>query len=196
MWNRGVAIDEGWPVIIEGILTTDAGDGPHLATMGPVVDRELAQWVLRPYPTSTTCGLLKQNPKCTFHVIDDVLLMAQLVVRKLPAVACRRWRGHWILESACRWYALEAVQWTDGHPCEVRCEVVERRSLRDFWGWNRAKHAVLEAAILCTRLHLLDRQQVADDLRRLEVPVNKTGGKQELAAWQLLDEYVRSWNGG
>jgi len=85
---------------------------------------------------------------------------------------------------------LEVTRWTDGQPCAVHCDVVDQGTQRDFWGWNRAKHAVLEAAILCTRLHILPRLEVQDMLRRLASPVMKTGGDQELAAWKLLTEYA------
>ena len=40
-------------------------------------------------------------------------------------------------------------------PAEIVCEVVDRGRLRDFFGFNRAKHAVLEAAILATRTEFL-----------------------------------------
>ena len=51
--------------------------------------------------------------------------------------------------------------------------------MRDFFGFNRAKHAVVEAAILATRLHLLPLAEVAAEFTKLRVIVGKTGGPDE-----------------
>jgi hypothetical protein len=67
---------------------------------------------------------------------------------------------------------------------------------REFIGFNRARHAVLEAAIYATRLHLLPRAFVESELQRLQAIVDKTAGDQELEAMALLTEHVRSKSDG
>ena len=62
--------------------------------------------------------------------------------------------------------------------------------LRDFFGFNRAKHAVVEAAILATRIHLLAAEEIAAEFRKLGVIVGKTGGDQEKEAFAFLERYV------
>jgi hypothetical protein len=59
-------------------------------------------------------------------------------------------------------------------------------------GFNRAKHAVLEAAILATRTHLIPADQIRDEFARLQVIVDKTAGPREREAMALLTDYVRS----
>ncbi len=61
---------------------------------------------------------------------------------------------------------------------------------RPFLGFNRARHAVLEGAILVTRLHLLGSEEVGRQFRDLSVIVGKTGGPREHEAWRLLEERV------
>jgi hypothetical protein len=61
---------------------------------------------------------------------------------------------------------------------------------REFIGFNRARHAVLEAAILATRVHLLPAEQIRDELTRLRVPVEKTAGPREEEAWTMVENYV------
>ena len=68
--------------------------------------------------------------------------------------------------------------------------VVHRGERRPFLGFNRARHAVLEAAILATRLHLLSRQHVLDMMSFLEPAVEKTGGHAEKSAFAMLKEFV------
>ena len=179
-------------MIIEGLLTTSGDSGPHIAALGPVVDAELKSWLLRPFQSSTTFQLLRQNGTCVFHVVDDVLPLVQAAIGLRPELACQPHpTGGWILESACHWYKLQVIQWNISQPrAEATAEVVDRGSLRPFWGWNRAKHAALEGAILASRLHLLDADHVRNELQRLQVMIDKTAGDRERAAWELLSQYI------
>ena len=61
---------------------------------------------------------------------------------------------------------------------------------RDFFGFNRGKHAVVEAAILATRTHLLPLEQIAKEFERLLVLVQKTGGSAEFQAFGILQDYL------
>ena len=63
----------------------------------------------------------------------------------------------------------------------IEAEVVHAGRGRDWFGFNRAKHAVVEAAILATRFHLLPLAEVAAEFRKLRVIVGKTGGPAEHA---------------
>jgi hypothetical protein len=70
--------------------------------------------------------------------------------------------------------------------------VVHRGVLREFIGFNRASHAVLEAAIYATRMHLLPRAFIDSEFARLQVIVDKTAGPREAEAMALLTEFVAS----
>ena len=73
----------------------------------------------------------------------------------------------------------------------IEAEVVHSGWTRDFFGFNRAKHAVVEAAILATRLHLLPLAEVAAEFKKLRAIVGKTGGLAEFAAMDLLEAKLR-----
>jgi hypothetical protein len=60
-----------------------------------------------------------------------------------------------------------------------------------FRGFNRAQAAVVEAAILVSRLHLLERDRIERELSYLQVAVDKTAGSRERDAWMWLMEQVR-----
>jgi len=62
--------------------------------------------------------------------------------------------------------------------------------LRDFFGFNRAKHAVVEAAILATRTDFVPIGEILADFKRLAVLVQKTGGDDEHRAFQFLLDHV------
>lgn len=74
----------------------------------------------------------------------------------------------------------------------IDMRVVHRGVRREFVGFNRARHAVLEAAILATRVHLLPAAQIRDELARLQVLIDKTAGPREREAWTLVGDYVES----
>ncbi len=182
-------------MILEGIVTTTNADGsPHIAPMGPRVEVSLSQFVLRPYQTSTTYRNLKRSGQAVFHVTDDVELLARAAVGvpdPLPPMEPAPNGQGWILSGACRWYALQTRTLDDsGERTEIVCDVVGQGRIRDFFGFNRAKHAVVEAAILATRTKFLTAEDVLGQCDRLRLPVDKTGGPAEHRAFEFLHKFV------
>jgi hypothetical protein len=182
-------------MILEGIVTTINADGSvNISPMGPTVDAEMSPMVLRPYRTSTTYRNLKRTGQGVFHVTDDVELLAHAAVNRvetLPKLMPAGCIEGFILADACRWYALRVDLLDDSaERSTIECSVVDAGSLRDFVGFNRAKHAVLEAAILATRTAFLSAGEIRDEFRRLAVIVQKTAGEQEQRAFEFLQHYV------
>lgn len=184
-------------LIIEGLLTTTDSNGrPHVAPMGPVVNEELTHWTLRPFASSTTFQLLRAHPICVFHVVDDVLPVVQAALGFPVDLAYQAGpQQTWQIKSACHWYQLEVLEWNlADQRTEATAKVVNHEVQRAFWGWNRAKHAVLEATILATRLHLVERTRIAEDLAKLKTTIDKTAGAREQEAWQLVMNYVEQFD--
>jgi hypothetical protein len=182
-------------MILEGIVTTlNVDHTVNVAPMGPIVDETMEALLLRPFQTSTTYRNLKRTGCGVLHVTDDVLLLAQAAINRLdppPGTVPAQHVEGVVLTSACRWYEFEVTALDDRQErTHIEARVVHRGRLRDFFGFNRAKHAVLEAAILATRLHLLPREQVDAEFARLAVPVDKTAGPQERRAFAILQKYV------
>jgi uncharacterized protein len=187
------------PFILEGLVSSTNADGsPHLAPMGPEVDGGMQRLVLKPFQTSTTFQNLKRSGRGVFHVTDDVEQLARSAVGMLEPAP--RWLderaaagGGWILADACRWYAFRVESIDDSQQrVRMEAEVVERGRLRDFCGFNRAQHAVLEAAILATRVDWLPADEIFAQLERLRPLVEKTGGATEERAWAFLDRFFRA----
>jgi uncharacterized protein len=194
-------------MILEGIVTTLNADGSvNISPMGPEVSAAWASdsaddgaaprtLVLKPYQTSTTYQNLKRAGQGVFHVTDDVELLARAAVdalEPLPVLNSASDVEGMILADACRWYAFRVGALDDSQPrTRIECRVVASGRQRDFFGFNRAKHAVLEAAILATRVEMLPAEELRAELARLRVPVDKTGGPAELRAFAFLESYVR-----
>lgn len=187
-------------MILEGIVTTLDADGSlNVAPMGPMVDESMQRIVLRPFRTSRTYANLKRHGEGVLHVVDDVWLLARAALGRVEpppeTFGAEKVRGR-VLRDACRWYEFTVVKLDDREDrTTIVAEVVASGRLRDFFGFNRAKHAVVEGAILATRVGILPRQQILDEFQRLAVLVEKTAGEQERRAWRLLDAFVASAGG-
>lgn len=186
-------------MILEGIVTTENRDGTvNISPMGPLLDgeaNEIRRFVLRPFQTSTTYQNLKRSGAGILHVTDDVMLLALSAINRLEevpetisddGVTGRR------LADCCRWYAFNVDHLDDSQErTTIECEVYQTGRVRDFFGFNRAKHAVLEAAILATRVEFLPMEDILSQFEQLKVIVDKTAGKLELEAFELLDQFVK-----
>jgi hypothetical protein len=64
-----------------------------------------------------------------------------------------------------------------------------------FRGFNRAQAAVIEAAILVSRLNMLPRERIDRELAILQSAVEKTAGSVELEAWSWLKDKVTAHYG-
>ncbi len=179
-------------MIIEGILTTEADEGAmHIAPLGPHVDPDLNTWTLKPFQSSTTFANLHRSSRGVFHIVDDALLLAHAVLGQcntdaIPAATFENGLG-WILADTCGWVALQVREWDTSQPRAIAvCDVVARQQVRPFWGWNRAKHSIVELAIIASRVHLMQKDEIERELRHHQSIIQKTAGPLELAAWELL----------
>lgn len=182
-------------MILEGIVTsTDASGHTNIAPMGPLVEPGIETLRLRPFKTSHTYQNLKLQGQGVFHVIDDVVLLARAAIGQLnqpPELFAAEKVNCQVLKSACRWYEFEVIEFDDSQDrADILAKVVHVGRLNDFFGFNRAKHAVLEAAIIATRVHLMTREQIKAEFDRLLIPVQKTAGPKEIEAFGLLRDFV------
>jgi uncharacterized protein len=183
--------------VLEGIVVTlNTAGQPNIAPMGPRVDRHITHLVMRPFQTSQTFRNLQATGVGVFHITDDVELLARAAVGRFespPALLpladfpCPR------LADACRWFAFKVQALDDSaERATIDCRVVAQGELRPFFGFNRGKHAVLEAAILGTRIGILPPEAIRREIERLALPVEKTAGRQERQAFDFLRQYIAS----
>jgi len=180
-------------VIVETIVTTVAADGTlNFAPMGVEWGNETI--VLKPFLETTTYRNIVGSRAAVVNLTDDVRIFARAAISSPqyesgPATIVRGV----VLADCCSWRELD-VRAIDSTPPRSRIEmaIVHRGTRREFIGFNRAKHAVLEAAIYATRLHLLPRDFIDSEMARLQVIVDKTAGPQELEAMALLTEHIHA----
>jgi hypothetical protein len=180
-------------VIIESIVTTiDQAGRVNCAPMGVEWGDEVI--VLKPFIETATYRNVTATRAAVVNLVDDVRVFARAAISnpEYPTVPAAVVRGV-VLADGCAWRELNVTS-IDSTPPRSRIEavVVHRGFRREFIGFNRAAHAVLEAAIYATRLHLLERGFVQSEMARLQVIVDKTAGEREREAMTLLGDHVRA----
>ena len=179
-------------MIIETIVTSTAPDGTiNFAPMG--VEWQDDALVLKPFLETTTFRNVGAGRVAVVNLTDDVMLFARAALSdpQFPSFPAAVVRGV-VLEAACSWREVEVVGVDDTPPrSRIETRVVHRGFRREFIGYNRARHAVLEATILATRTHLVPMEQIREELARLQVIVDKTAGPREQEAMAFVTEYVR-----
>ena len=179
-------------MIIESIVTSMAPDGAiNFAPMG--VEWQNDALVLKPFLETTTFRNVGAGRVAVVNLTDDVMLFARAALSdpQFPSFPAAVVRGV-VLEAACSWREVEVVGLDDTPPrSRIETRVVHRGFRREFIGFNRARHAVLEATILATRTHLVPMEQIREEVARLQVIVDKTAGPREQEAMAFVTEYVR-----
>ena len=189
-------------MILESLITTkDQLGHVNIAPLGPIVyppqkPDQLPSFLLRPYAGSTTCENLLVNGKGVIHVTDDVLLLAQTAIGRVDTTelvcpAANMSSEFVRLKDCHRWFAVE-VQHYGGTPPrhELKAKCVAEGVVPPFFGFNRAKHAVIEAAIMATRIGMIDSQVILRSLGELRIAVTKTAGQDESDAFDLVEAFI------
>jgi hypothetical protein len=178
-------------MIIECILTTiDAGGRVNCAPMGVEWGEEII--VVKPFQNTTTYRNLVAHDAAVVNLTDNVLLFAQSAISSplFPTRPAEVVAGV-VLQDVCSWREVRVEAIDTGEPrARITTQVVYRGFAREFLGFNRARHAVLEAAILATRTQLLPHEYLESEFKRLQVIVEKTAGPQECEAMQILRNHI------
>jgi hypothetical protein len=182
------------PMIRECIVTTVGPTGqPHLAPLGLIEEGEF--WIIAPFRPSTTLTNLEAAPFATASFTDDVRIFAGCVCGESdwPLTPVPGWSTPRL--SAALSHAELEVARNEGDPKRPRfyCRVKKIVSHAPFLGFNRAQAAVIEAAILATRLGLLPREKIDTELDYLRIAVDKTAGDAEREAFDLITAKITSY---
>ena len=184
-------------MIFETIVTTrDESGRDHIAPMGIRHDGEFL--VLSPFRPSATLEHILREKCAVVNYTDDVRIFAgcltgrydwpTLSVEHLP---CRRLAAA-LAHSEVR---LERVQDDTTRP-RLYCRQVAHVMHGAFAGFNRAQSAVIEAAILVSRLNMLPQEKIDAEMAYLAIGIEKTAGARELEAWGWLKARIEEFRDG
>lgn len=176
------------------VITANADGTPHIAPIGVIVEGE--ELIVAPFRPSATLDNLTARGAATINYTVDVRVFAGCLTGRrdwpvVPATGIAAPR----LAGALAHDEIELVA-TEPDPQRprLRCRVVHRAMHAPFLGFNRAQAAVVEAAILVSRLHLLPRQKIAEEMAYLGIAIAKTAGRREREAWDWLVERIAQFD--
>jgi hypothetical protein len=178
-------------MIYETIVTTvnTLGDA-HTTPFGIRMQDGLV--VISPYKPSATLENILATENAVLSLTDDVRVFAGALTG----------RKTWSLTAAAKVYGFRLVD-TLAHK-ELKLVKVEDDELRpqlflevvyeaqhaSFQGFNRAQAAVIELAVLVSRLKRLPMEKIQQEMDYLRIAIDKTAGDRELEAWSWLTEAV------
>lgn len=181
------------PFIRETILTTIGPGGVHIAPLGIIADGD--GWIVAPFRPSTTLDNLRKSGVTVANLTDDARIFAGCVtgrriwplaaVEGCPAPRLEAALAHEVL-------ALDRVTGEDGERPRFHCRVASSGRHRPFGGMNRARAAIVEGAILVSRLHLLPADKIRREAAYLAIAVEKTAGDDEREAWSWLTAAIEA----
>lgn len=182
------------PLIRETIIVTaDASGRAHIAPLGLIAEGE--HWILAPFRPSTTLENLRARPSAVANLTDDARVFAGCLTgrREWPLVATAA--GFRLANTLAHW-DLEVVEVReDALRPRFVCRVARAEAHAPFEGFNRAFAAVVEAAVLTSRLDLLPCAEIEAEFARLKTIVAKTAGPRESEAFGWLEAKVAAHGG-
>ena len=174
-------------MIQEVLVTTQNSKGvTHIAPMGiHLINREI---IILPFRPSTTLNNILQSNTAVINYCDDVRIFAGCLTgkRDWPLTDTDKIKGQY-LSSALAHKECNLVRIEDDalRP-KLYCQAVHSVNHSPFQGFNRAQFAVLEAAILVSRLNMLSIEKIEAEINYLTIGFSKTAGEREQQAWEWL----------
>jgi hypothetical protein len=179
-------------MIYETVVTTVSPQGlPHVAPMGiRYLDDRV---VLLPFRPSTTLDNILASGHAVLNVLTDVRVFAGCVCgnKQWPVHALDPFPGV-RLQAALSHIELALATQDHTDPQRPRLGLQRLREVQHapFLGLNRAQAAVLEGAVLVSRLHLLSHDKIEREMAYLQIAIDKTAGPAEHEAWGWLQDAV------
>lgn len=186
-------------VIFEAVVTTVSPEGvPNVAPLGVRYRDDGATVVLMPFKPSRTLDNILATREAVLNLLTDTRVMAGCVTgRKDWPLQPSHTRRTPHLANALRHLELTLHEVQDhAQRPTLLMRVAEDVTHAPFMGMNRAQAAVLEGAVLVSRLHLLPPGKIDAEMAYLRIAIDKTAGAAEHEAWGWLQEAVAAHRAG
>ncbi len=192
-------------VIYETVVTTVSPQGvPHVAPMGVRYEGGLengpsgGQVVLMPFKPSSTHDNIIATGQAVLNVLTDTRVFAGCVTgrRQWPLVPADKVRGQRLAAALSHVELTLAERRDDAQRPVLRMARVHEATHAPFVGFNRAQAAVIEGAVLISRLHMLPPEKIDTEMSYLQMAIDKTASDAEREAWGWLREAVERHRAG
>ncbi len=179
-------------MIFETIITSQDKEGRTHVTPFGIRQQEENMVIISPYKPSTTLDNILATQRAVLNLTDDVRVFAGALTQRqpwtlLPAELIKGSR----LADCLAHKELKLIKVEDDilRP-NLYLETVHESHHNPFQGFNRAQAAVIELAVLVSRLKRLPLEKITQEMTYLTIAIEKTAGPRELEAWGWLVEAV------
>lgn len=175
------------------ITTTDVHGEVHIAPFG--IQWQAGMVLISPYRPSTTLQNIVDTGRAVLNLTDDVRVFAAAVAKRARFATLPVMDGLAVrLQDALVHHGLNLHHMEDDivRPT-LWMEVQESVQHGMFMGFNRAQAAVIELAVLSSRLHLIPMEKIQQEMQYLRIAIDKTAGPRELEAWQWLEDLIQNY---
>ena len=172
------------------VITVDMAGNAHVTPFG--IRREKNQVVISPFKPSATLNNILATQCAVVNYSDDVrVFAAALTQRQAWQLSPANSIHGFVLQGALAHQELKLahVQAHDLRPI-LTFDVVHEVNHQPFQGYNRAQAAVIELAVLVSRLDRLPMDKIQAEIQYLQIAIDKTAGTRELEAWAWLIEKI------
>ena len=186
-------------MIFETIITSvDLAGEPHVTPFGVRYEGDLV--VIAPYKPSTTLANILATKCAVMNLADDVRVFAaaftnrKIANRQIATLVQANKINGFRLADCLAHVELELVELRDDaiRP-QLFMQKVAEFNHKPFAGFNRAQAAVIELAVLVSRLHLLPKDKIMNEIEYLKIAMDKTAGEREMQAWGWLTEAIENF---
>ena len=172
------------------IVTVDSKNKPHVAPMG--VTKKKDSIILKPFKPSQTLDNILTTKIAVLNTVTDVRVFAACITgRKKFDLKPVEGRLGFRLKNTISYTYLKLENFLDNN---LRPQLIMKQEstcqVSEFLGLNRAQAAVIEGAILTSRLNIIPIEKILSEMKYLRTAISKTAGPKEKEAWAWLEEAV------
>ena len=179
----------------ETIVTTKNHDNTvKVSPLGIYIEESILK--IKPFKPSTSLDNILRNKSGVINYIDDVRIFASCIIKKkidIDFVATNTIDCFRIKDAVSHTeFIVENIDEDNERPTII-CKPVNEETHKMYYGFNRAKSAVIELCILASRLGIIDNKKIDNEIKYLQIAINKTAGKNELCAWESLIDHINKY---
>ena len=179
----------------ETLVTTKNHDQSiKVSPLGVYIDDKTLK--LRPFKPSKSLENIIRNGSGVINYVDDVRIFAscitnrkiQINFEKVSKIDCSR------IENAISHteFVVKDIKDHNERPTII-CNPINEETHKMFYGFNRAKSAIIELCILVSRLGIIEDNKIKNEIEYLKIAIEKTAGQNEVEAWNWLIEHIKNY---
>ena len=179
----------------ETIVTTKNIDGTtKVSPLGIYIDNTKLK--IRPFKPSASLDNILRNRSGVINYIDDVRIFAACITKTniniefelAKKIDCSRIKN----AISHTEFIIDEIENDSDRPTII-CKPINEEMHNFYYGLNRAKSSVIELCILASRLGIIENSKIKNEIKYLEIAIEKTAGEAEIEAWNCVLKYINNY---